>query len=126
MELEPPGDRLPMGAVSSSDYENIEVVLRAGDVVVFCSDGLVEAPARANGKLPTLAMLNGHVSSPSASELRGEYFGFERLAASAARWSAGGANAHGVAAGIWSDVLDWTTKDSHHDDLTLLVLRVQA
>ena len=105
LELDSPGDRFPMGAVDSPCYEDLRVDLLPGDVVVFCSDGLAEAPAR-------------------GSEPRGEYFGFERFNESAARWAASGVDARGVADGIWSEVLCWTTEDSHHDDMALLVVRV--
>jgi serine phosphatase RsbU (regulator of sigma subunit) len=76
-------------------------------VVVLSSDGLPEAVHRS-------------VSGNESSEL----FGFERMAASAAAWAARPLDAEAVADGIWADVTDWGGEDAHHDDMTLLVLRV--
>ena len=88
------------------------VDLESGDVVVFASDGLPEAPARGDA-----ARTDGHGV--------GEFFSFERLAASAGRRSQGGSDAEAVAAGIWEDVTAWSGEDAYHDDMTLVVLRVR-
>jgi sigma-B regulation protein RsbU (phosphoserine phosphatase) len=116
-EIEPPGDRLPLGVRADGDYEDTRVELRPGDVVVFASDGLPEAPAQSPVHLPS-----GSAVAPPAQP--GELFGFERLAQSAAHCAARAQNAEAVAAGIWSDVTVWAGQESHHDDMTLLVLRV--
>ena len=84
VELEPPGERLPLGVEPALAYEEVSVDLESGDVVVFASDGLPEAPAQANG---------AQDGNPRA----GEFFSFERLAASAARWSDRGGDAEAVA-----------------------------
>ena len=117
VELEPPGERLPLGVLSEPDYEDLSVALQSGDVVVFASDGLPEAPA-----LPDEARAgsNGHVTGGAA----GEYFGFERLTASAAYWASDGRDAEAITAGLWADLAAWCGADSQHDDMTLLVLRV--
>jgi len=104
-----------LGAQADGDYKDVEVDLAAGDVVLFSSDGLVEAPARAQ------VGAGYHLPPPTGS---GELFGFARLAASAAHWSAGAASAETVAQGMWSDLTAWCGDESHHDDVTLLVLRV--
>ena len=114
-DVEPAGYRLPLGAQADGAYKDAEVELRPGDVVIFSSDGLVEAPA-----LPTATV--GRHLSPSAQE--GELFGFERLAASASHWSTHAETAEAVAYGIWTDLTAWCGDESHHDDMTLLVLRV--
>jgi hypothetical protein len=75
--------------------------------VVFTSDGLPEAPNRSTE--------NG---------ASGELFGFARLAASAGLWAEKADDAEAVADGIWTDVTEWGGEDAHHDDMTLLVLRV--
>ena len=38
--------------------------------------------------------------------------------------SAQAADAEGVTAGVWADLTAWCGDESHHDDMTLLVLRV--
>ena len=116
-EIEPPGDRLPLGARPDGGYKDAEVELNHGDVVVFSSDGLVEAPARSEAAA-------GAYLSPAAN--RGELFGFTRLAASASHWALHAPTAEAVAAGIWSDLTAWCGEQSHHDDMTLLILRVSA
>ena len=114
-EIEPTGDRLPLGARPDGDYQDIKVDLCPGDVVVFSSDGLVEAPA-----LPT-AVAAEHLPR---RESAGELFGFDRLATAASHWSSHAFTAEEVAAGVWSDLIAWCGDESHHDDMTLLVLRV--
>ena len=115
VELEPPGYRLPLGAQDVGDYKDVETDLARGDVVVFSSDGLVEAPSLPNAVSPR------HLAAP---EQHGELFGFARLASSAAHWARHAHTAEAVAAGIWSDLTAWCGDESHHDDVTLLVLRV--
>ena len=68
-ELAPAGERLPLGIMPAPQYEGLVVELQPGDVVVFTTDGLVEAPALAEGAGP------GHP---------GELFGFARLRAAVA------------------------------------------
>ena len=116
-ELEPPGYRLPLGAEDDGAYRDAEVELRPGDAVIFSSDGLVEAPS-----LPT-AVVGAHLPP---TEQQAELFGFARLAASAAHWSVRAPPAEAVAEGIWSDLTAWCGDESHHNDVTLLVLRVPA
>lgn len=115
VEHDPPGPRLPLGALAGVDYRDLEEQLGAGDVVVFASDGLVEAPAQ--------AQFSPRAHLASAAKV-GELFGFDRMARSAAYWSTEAATAEAVAEGIWSDVTAWCGDESHHDDMTLLVLRV--
>jgi GAF domain-containing protein len=114
-EIEPAGYRLPLGAQDDGDYADVQSDLRPGDVVVFSSDGLVEAPS-----LPTAAA-PAHLS-PAAHP--GELFGFARLSSSAAHWATHAPTAEAATAGIWSDLTAWCGDESHHDDMTLLVLRV--
>jgi phosphoserine phosphatase RsbU/P len=116
-ELQPPGYRLPLGVQPDSAYKDVEVELRPGDVVVFSSDGLVEAPAREQGTAgPYLP----------APEQTGALFGFDRLRLAAAHWTASTTSAEAVAEGMWSDLTAWCGDESHHDDTTLLVLRVPS
>jgi serine phosphatase RsbU (regulator of sigma subunit) len=110
VELVPPGDRLPLGILARPSYCDLVLDLQPGDVVVFTSDGLPEAPA-ARRTAP---------EPPASSDL----FGFDRLAASAAAWAAGGEDAETILRGIWSDVEAWSGRVTHHDDKAIVVLRV--
>jgi sigma-B regulation protein RsbU (phosphoserine phosphatase) len=87
-ELEPAGERFPLGVLSDPEYGELVVDLAPGDVVVFASDGLPEAPARP-GLLDVAPSVgeppNAPLAPPSAA---GDLFGFERLAASAVYWTA--------------------------------------
>jgi hypothetical protein len=116
VEMEPPGERFPLGAVADVDYHELTELLQPGDVVVFSSDGLGEAPARAIS--PTL----GAPVAPLGQA--GELLGFERLAQLAAHWAQHGTSAEAIAEGIWADLTARCGDASHHDDMTLLVLRV--
>jgi serine phosphatase RsbU (regulator of sigma subunit) len=149
-ELEPPGERFPLGVLPEADYAELVLDLVPGDVVIFASDGLPEAPAQpsavggdqqsASNSPPATtsdpaapaipgppqphSVLSTQYSVLPPASAPGELFGFERLAASAAAWTARGASADAIAAGIWADVTDWCGEASQHDDMTLLVLRV--
>jgi serine phosphatase RsbU (regulator of sigma subunit) len=114
-EIDPPGYKLPLGVHADGAYRDAEAELQPGDVVIFSSDGLVEAPSSAAAVAPE------HLPAPTAPA---ELLGFERLARSAAHWSARAASAEAVAAGMWSDLIAWAGAESHHDDVALLVLRV--
>jgi serine phosphatase RsbU (regulator of sigma subunit) len=105
-ELSPPGERIPLGAWAGARYEELDVPCRPGDVVVFASDGLPEAPRM------------GHPSQD------GELFSFARLHESAIRAAGASDDADAIAAAIWSDVAAWCGAEPHHDDMTLLVVRV--
>ena len=103
-ELTPAGYRLPLGVHPDGDYQDISVQLRSGDVVVFSSDGLVEAPAA------------------GAREL----LGFQRLSEVVCRAGVSERSAEDIAEHIWSAVTSWTDPHPSHDDMTLVVLRVPA
>jgi serine phosphatase RsbU (regulator of sigma subunit) len=128
VELVPPGERLPLGILPNPEYHDLAVDLQPGDVIVFASDGLPEAPARAE---PLAAVTGAAAEGVRGAALPaaagpGELFGFERLATSAAYWARQGEDADTIAAGIWADVNAWSGEGSDHDDMTLLVLRVPA
>ena len=74
VEIDPAGEHLPLAVEPGLAYQDLEYDLQPGDVVVFASDGLPEAPAQRDGR-------------GSGQVLAGEFFGFGRLATSAARWS---------------------------------------
>ncbi|MBI2941602.1 MAG: serine/threonine-protein phosphatase [Chloroflexi bacterium] len=119
VEVEPPGERLPLGVLPDGQYGELVIDLQPGDVVVFASDGLTDAPARVTG-----TERGAHGEKRQAEVATGELFGFERLAESAALWACRAADAEGVAAGLWSDLSAWAGEAPSHDDMTLVVLRV--
>jgi serine phosphatase RsbU (regulator of sigma subunit) len=126
VELVPPGERLPLGILSNPDYHDLAVGLQPGDVIVFASDGLPEAPARADQQaaIPDAAARGPRGAALPAAAGPGELFGFERLAQAAAYWAQHGKDADAIASGIWAEVNTWSGEGSDHDDMTLLVLRV--
>jgi serine phosphatase RsbU (regulator of sigma subunit) len=123
-ELEPPGDRLPLGVLPEPQYEDLALDLQPRDVIVFSSDGLVEAPALPGATFRHQPEMGSALSTQYSVLSAGDLFGFERLAASAAHWAVHAADAEGIAAGIWADVNEWSGETSDHDDMTLLVLRI--
>jgi phosphoserine phosphatase RsbU/P len=104
VELDPGGDRLPLGVTDRPAYADMEVELLPGDVLVFATDGLAEAPRY------------GHH--------RGEVFGFERLAASTVRLAQSASSAAEIVDGVWNEMTRWIGGDAEHDDVTLVVARV--
>lgn len=97
--LEGPGDHLPLGVIEAPAYEPYTVPLRRGDLLLFYTDGVIEA------------------FSPA-----GELFGFERLEAAVLR--SGAAPAHAVVEGLIEAVGAWMDTAPQHDDIAILAVRV--
>ncbi|HMQ30532.1 MAG TPA: SpoIIE family protein phosphatase [Chloroflexaceae bacterium] len=97
--LEGPGAHLPLGVVEAPAYEPYTVPLRRGDLLLFYTDGVIEA------------------FSPA-----GELFGFERL--EAAVLSYGPAPAHEVVRRLIEAVQVWMDTAPQHDDIAILAVRV--
>lgn len=95
--LEPPGLRLPLGISQASGYATLELALEPGDLLVFYTDGVVEA-----------------------QNSRGELFGFERLEASI-RASEG--SAAQISECLLQAIGAFAGNDLPHDDMTLVVVR---
>jgi Serine phosphatase RsbU, regulator of sigma subunit len=95
-----PGPVLPLGIISDTPYAALEVPLEAGDLLVFYTDGIVEA-----------------------HNARQELFGFERLEQLLRE------NGHLAPAELIDAILKEVEAFSHgvaqHDDMTLLVVRVE-
>jgi serine phosphatase RsbU (regulator of sigma subunit) len=91
---------MPLGLMSSMSYEEQEVVLEAGDSVLFYSDGLVEA-----------------------HDSKGEMFGFPRLRALVAEHGAEGS----VVNVLMEELYSFTGEGwEQEDDITLVTLRRAA
>jgi hypothetical protein len=92
------------------------LVVGLAAVVVFATDGFVEAPG---AKLGYSSSLSGHSGGRKSSVV-----GFRRFDESIARWAARRTSAGETMEGIWSDLRDWSGGEFPHDDVTLVVVRV--
>jgi serine phosphatase RsbU (regulator of sigma subunit) len=124
-EIRTPGEAMPLGVLPGANYVEVAVDLEPGDVVICATDGLPEAPAAPALLVPAAA----DAVPPSEPALAppvapGEFYGFERLMACAAHAAAHAGSAEAVLDYLWQDVSRWCDWESHHDDMTLLVLRV--
>jgi serine phosphatase RsbU (regulator of sigma subunit) len=93
------GDKFPLGIVKDCHYEETKVALKQGDILVFSTDGIVEA-------------LND----------KGELYGFERFLKSIEEGR--GLNPDELLEKIIKDVTLYVGKVEQHDDLTAVVLKV--
>jgi len=93
------GDKFPLGIVKDCHYQETRVLLKQGDVLVFSTDGIVEA---VNDK--------------------GELYGFERFLASIEEGR--GLGADELLEKIIKDVMLYAGKVEQHDDLTAVVVKV--
>jgi len=93
------GDRFPLGIVKDCQYQETCVLLKQGDILVFSTDGIVEA---VNDK--------------------GELYGFERFLASIEEGRELGA--HELLEKLIKDVSLYVGKVEQHDDLTAVVVKV--
>jgi serine phosphatase RsbU (regulator of sigma subunit) len=98
--LETEGDTFPLGIVPECDYRETEIALRAGDVVVFYTDGVVEA-----------------------MNAKSELYGFDRLMAAIS--SARDLGADELLQSVIDDVTRFVGGVEQHDDLTIVVAKVE-
>jgi len=92
----------PLGAVAVQRYDEVQIELRPGDMVLLLSDGVVEAMSAER-----------------------ELFGFDRLAATVAGLPAD-ADARTVETRVLEAVYRHSDGSEQHDDITLVVVRVLA
>ena len=95
------GDRFPLGIIKECYYQEKHVSLRKGDILVFYTDGMVEA---VNAK--------------------DELYGFERFMASIEEGRDLGANE--LLDKLINDVMRYVGKVEQHDDLTAVVVKVDG
>jgi serine phosphatase RsbU (regulator of sigma subunit)/preprotein translocase subunit SecE len=93
------GDRFPLGIVKDCQYQETRVLLKQGDILVFSTDGIVEAVNE-----------------------KGELYGFERFLKSIEEGR--GLNPDELLEKIIKDVTLYVGKVEQHDDLTAVVLKV--
>jgi serine phosphatase RsbU (regulator of sigma subunit) len=98
--LEPPENRLPLGAFREVAYDTMEIFLRKGDLLFFYTDGLTEAMDESMNP-----------------------YGEERLMASMEARK-GVVALEELAQGILSDIRDHVLGAEQYDDMTFLFLRV--
>jgi sigma-B regulation protein RsbU (phosphoserine phosphatase) len=93
------GDRFPLGIVKKCHYQATRFAVNKGDILVFYTDGIVEA---VNDK--------------------GELYGFERFLASIEEGRELGADE--LLEKLIKDVMQYVGKVEQHDDLTAVVVKV--
>jgi serine phosphatase RsbU (regulator of sigma subunit) len=97
--IETDGDTFPLGIVADCDYRASTLALTDGSVVVFYTDGVVEA-----------------------MNASGELFGFDRLLASVGEGR--GLAASSLLDKLFDDVARFVGGTEQHDDITIIVARV--
>jgi sigma-B regulation protein RsbU (phosphoserine phosphatase) len=93
----------PLGVRESSSYDVSEVTLSEGDVVVFCSDGIVEAMSES-----------------------GEPFGFERLAHLILQAGSKSESAECIIDNLFKELDAFSIGHEQDDDQTVVVVRAQG
>lgn len=99
--LEPPGPLLPLGTIPNIAYDALELTLEPGDLLVFHTDGIVEAHNEQD-----------------------ELFGFERLEALVRDY--GHLAPTQFIDRVMQAVRMFAGQTPQHDDITLVVIRVDA
>lgn len=99
--LEGNGSHLPLGVVPAPIYEALHLAVWPGDVIVFYTDGVIEAHNNQR-----------------------ELFGFERLEAVIAGCADPDLPPQQIIERIIAAVSDWSGDMPQHDDIALMVLRV--
>ena len=92
----------PLGLFAGASYDELVVPLRPGDLIVFFSDGIVDA-----------------------QNLHGEMFGGERLCTLLERHPLAGQSADAAVSAIQEAIKIFEAGTEHFDDETLVVLRVR-
>ena len=90
----------PLGVRDGSTYEVLEVPLDSGDVIVFCSDGIIEAAGKGD-----------------------ELFGFERVARIVGDAGIEGSNAEQIIDSLFSELDAFSAGYEQDDDQTIVVVR---
>jgi len=97
--IETEGDAFPLGIIDDADYQETKLQLHPGDLVIFYTDGVVEA-----------------------MDKKGKMYGFERFLEVIKGNS--GLNAEIFMEKLIDDINSFVGKAEQHDDLTIVVIRV--
>ena len=98
--LDPAGGRFPLGLQPDSTYGDRSIVLKSGDLVVFCTDGCADA-------------MNG----------AREMYGAERIERLVLREAGSGPAARALVDLLLSDIRAFMGDATQHDDMTIVVLK---
>ena len=98
--LDPSGGRFPLGLQPDSTYGDRSVVLRPGDLVMFCTDGCADAMNEAQ-----------------------EMYGSERIESLVVREAATGPPAKELVHRLLSDIRAFMGDATQHDDMTIVILK---
>ena len=98
--LDPAGARFPLGLQPDSTYGDRSIVLKQGDLVVFCTDGCADA-------------MNGVQ----------EMYGTERIERLITQEAPGGPAARALVDRLLSDIRAFMDDATQHDDMTIVVLK---
>jgi serine phosphatase RsbU (regulator of sigma subunit) len=98
--LDPAGGRFPLGLQQDSTYGDRSIVLKQGDLVVFCTDGCADAMDGAQ-----------------------EMYGTERIERLVTREAPGGPAARALVDRLLSDIRAFMGDATQHDDMTIVVLK---
>ena len=90
----------PLGVRKKSSYDVSEVSMKKGDVVVFCSDGIMEA-----------------------SSQHGQLFGFDRVAEIISEAGAADKSADQIIAAVFSELDEFSKGCEQDDDQTIVVVK---
>ena len=96
-------DAYPLAIRQESEYQAIDIQLEQGDVIVFCSDGIIEAE---NGE--------------------GEIYGFERTAETVRQGCSEELSAEALIDRLIGAVKDFAGDVPQGDDMTVVVLKVET
>ena len=99
--IETEGDAFPLGIIDDADYRETHLQLTSGDLVIFYTDGVVEAKNK-----------------------KGEMYGFERFL-EAIKVNAGLENVNLFMEKLIDDINSFVGKAEQHDDLTIVVIKVE-
>ena len=102
-ELESNGS--PLGGFRNFEYEDVEIELQTGDVVVFLSDGITECPSKDDPEL--------------------FYDDMERLFSIIRGWDEKKMNAQAMIHSILADLRDFSGDSDQSDDITIVVVKVK-
>jgi len=97
--IETEGDAFPLGILDDADYQETQLRLDSGDIIVFYTDGIVEAMNKAN-----------------------DMYGFDRFLRVVKENK--GLDANTFLARIIADVASFVGDAEQHDDLTIVVVKV--
>lgn len=96
---------IPLGMLKSAEYEDVEIELQSGDVVVFLSDGITDCPSK--------------------DDPEEQFYGDSQQLFSVIGGFDPNTNAQTMIHSILADLRDFAGDDDQNDDITIVVVRVR-